>query len=338
MYNKKWHQEYYKNNKEKIKSKSKITYGKNHIIKSREEKFKEKLKEKHNDRYTLLEPYIDYETNILFRCNVCNHEWKPKPRKILGESNCPNCAIIQKTTTEEKFTQELTKIHSDKLSLISNFINYSKEVNVKCNVCNYNWWVKSSHLIHSKSSCPKCADKENHINQTKSHIQFLIDVFNIHKNTLTIEGKYINAKTRINVKCNICNKSWDVVANSLLRGVGCPICKQSKGEQKIENYLKNNTINYIRQHKFDNCKHKQVLFFDFAIFENNNLQCLIEFDGIQHFKPIEYFGGLKEFKENKKRDEVKNNYCMENNIKLLRIPYNNINKVDEILNRFLVNQ
>lgn len=47
----------------------------------------------------------------------------------------------------------------------------------------------------------------------------------------------------------------------------------------------------------------------------------IEYDGIQHFKPVKYFGGYKTFEDQKRRDNEKNEYCIENNITLLRIPY-----------------
>lgn len=57
----------------------------------------------------------------------------------------------------------------------------------------------------------------------------------------------------------------------------------------------------------------------------------IEFDGIQHYEPVKYFGGVAKFKQQKKRDLIKDNFCKENNIKLVRIPYYDIDLIDDIL-------
>jgi len=60
----------------------------------------------------------------------------------------------------------------------------------------------------------------------------------------------------------------------------------------------------------------------------------IEYDGIQHFKPIEYFGGEESFLSLKKRDKIKTDFCIKNNIKLLRIGYkdNMSNKLINVYN------
>ena len=92
-------------------------------------------------------------------------------------------------------------------------------------------------------------------------------------------------------------------------------------------------IKYIRQHGFDSCKYINKLNFDFYIPEFNTC---IEFDGIQHYKPVKEFGGLKEFENIKKRDECKNKWCVENNIKLIRIKHSEINMIGEILNTNLL--
>lgn len=75
---------------------------------------------------------------------------------------------------------------------------------------------------------------------------------------------------------------------------------------------------YIPQHKFDDCVHKRRLPFDFYLPEK---RICIEYDGMQHEKPIEYFGGKKGFENTKIRDKIKNDYCKANNIKLIRVSY-----------------
>ena len=73
---------------------------------------------------------------------------------------------------------------------------------------------------------------------------------------------------------------------------------------------------------------KQKLRFDFYIKE---LNVCIEFQGIQHYKPINYFGGESRYNSQVKKDNIKVNFCNENNIKLIRIPYFEIDNIEKIL-------
>jgi hypothetical protein len=110
------------------------------------------------------------------------------------------------------------------------------------------------------------------------------------------------------------------------------------GENAIRDFLTVNNINFASQVKFENCKFINSLLFDFGIYNfHKELEMLIEYDGIQHFKPT--FGDLS-FERTKLSDEIKNNYCKNNNIKLLRIPYWEFDNIKEILrselNRFFL--
>ncbi|MFA5586885.1 MAG: hypothetical protein WDA02_10280 [Saccharofermentanales bacterium] len=110
-----------------------------------------------------------------------------------------------------------------------------------------------------------------------------------------------------------------------LNGSGCNKCKQTKGEKQVRLFLENNNINYELEKKFKKCKNILPLSFDFYLPLHNTC---IEYDGIQHFKPIKIFGGETELKKTKLRDQIKTDYCKNNNIKLIRIKYNeDINKI-----------
>lgn len=102
-------------------------------------------------------------------------------------------------------------------------------------------------------------------------------------------------------------------------GKGCPNCHDSEGEKVIDKLLTENKLQFIRQKSFIDCKNERPLYFDFYLSESN---LCIEFDGIQHFEPIAYWGGEENFIKIKKRDEIKNEYCNNNNIRLIRIKYN----------------
>lgn len=94
----------------------------------------------------------------------------------------------------------------------------------------------------------------------------------------------------------------------------------SQGELKISQILKTHQIKFSTQQTFNSCLYKDATYpcrFDFYI-EN---QYLIEFDGQQHYFPIELFGGEKQFQIQQDRDTYKNQWCKDNNIPLIRIPY-----------------
>ena len=87
-------------------------------------------------------------------------------------------------------------------------------------------------------------------------------------------------------------------------------------------------INYIQQKTFDKCLRVKKLMFDFFI---PHLNLCIEFDGRQHFESIPYFGGKEAFIIRKESDIIKNNFCRDNNINIIRISYEDINIIDNIL-------
>lgn len=112
------------------------------------------------------------------------------------------------------------------------------------------------------------------------------------------------------------------ILNQHVNSCGC--LNTSWGEKYVEKILKKINCNYKKQYTFkDLVSNKNYkLRFDFAIFDKeNNLKCLIEYDGQQHYYPVECYGGQKGYQETIERDNLKNNYCKDNNINLIRIPY-----------------
>ncbi|MEX0134930.1 DUF2726 domain-containing protein [Bacillus nitratireducens] len=141
-----------------------------------------------------------------------------------------------------------------------------------------------------------------------------------------------NHETRALYKCKKCNHESEIRAASL--GVkGCSNCKESKGEKQINDCLESNNLKFKRQFWFDNCRATLPLPFDFVVFNEDEIICAIEYDGEQHYKVIPHFGGEAGLQKRKNRDEIKTNYCKENNIPLIRIPYWEFDNISQILNK-----
>lgn len=130
-------------------------------------------------------------------------------------------------------------------------------------------------------------------------------------------------------ECDCGNKNYVVSTEDLLSGKihSCGCNKRSYGEQLITKILTDNNIQFISQYVFPELKgvNNGYLKFDFAI-TAPDFQ-LIEYDGEQHFKAIEHWGGEKAFKERQTNDQLKNDYCKVHNIPLKRIPYTELNHI-----------
>lgn len=139
-----------------------------------------------------------------------------------------------------------------------------------------------------------------------------------------------NAKVYWICQCE-CGKITEVATSDLINGhtKSCG-CINSKGELIISQILTKNNIPFSSQYKFNDLVSKKgnKLKFDFAIFKNNALYCLIEFQGEQHYKIIEHWGGEEAFLERQYNDKLKREYCELNNIRLIEISYKQLKDIN----------
>lgn len=129
--------------------------------------------------------------------------------------------------------------------------------------------------------------------------------------------EYVNKNVKVKIICNI-HGQFEQRPSDHLSGCGCPICRESKGEKKIRNYLISKNIKFIPQHRFDDCKNTLPLPFDFYLPEHNTC---IEYNGIQHYKPVDKFGGEESFIIQQKCDKIKKDFCCINSINLIIIKF-----------------
>ena len=130
-----------------------------------------------------------------------------------------------------------------------------------------------------------------------------------------------NAHTRYRCICD-CGQETKVDGpnwlNGKTRSCGCKRFK-SVGEEVIEDILTRNNISYYSQYRFNDCKNKRPLPFDFYLPDYNTC---IEYQGEQHYKPIDWFEDTDDtFEARQIRDSIKRTYCNDNGISLLEIPY-----------------
>ena len=190
------------------------------------------------------------------------------------------------------------------------YVNNNSNLKWKCDK-DHIWYASANKIKTAKTWCPECNGSK------KKTIEEMHNIAE-SKNGKCLSNKYLGAHHKLLWECEKKHQwlaSYHAVKTS---NSWCPICSDSKGEKLIRMFLEKNNINFIRQKKFNDCRNKNKLPFDFYLPTEN---ILIEYDGIMHYKPIEYFGGNDGLLLRKKLDLIKNNYCKINNIKLIRIPY-----------------
>lgn len=225
------------------------------------------------------------------------------------------------------------------------YINYSSpmtKVWIKCQEKDYHrsYYTSCGHFSDNHR-CPYCSTFRGKVHPLDSFGKLLEDLNLLwiwsDKNEKSLYEYTVMTKQKAWFKC-LDEKHEDYyrnINNSVTCNFRCPNCQSSKGEIRINEYLKTNNINFKSQYRIRECKDKRALPFDFAIFLNNELHSIIEYDGMQHSIPVNFSGSLKDMMANfeltQKRDKIKNDYCNENNIKLIRIPYTDYDNIEKIL-------
>lgn len=281
-----------------------------------------------SNEYTFLDQYVNSSTKIRVKHNKCGTIYKTTPNNFLrGHGRCPKCTLKEdlKPKNTKTFKEQLEDLHPNQYEVLDPYVNNHTKIRVKHLVCGHVWSVMPKNLLH-RSGCPYCA------NNIKSNTaQFIKKVKSKYGDQYTILDKYKTNKIKLRVRCNNCGHVWKIKPDNLLNGCGCPQCASSKGEKYVLKALTKLNIKEVSQKTFKDLKNPKTnyaLRFDFYIPDYN--MC-IEYDGKQHYKPINYFGGIDGYKSRKYRDQLKNQYCKEHNIKLLRIPYT-YNTYDKIRN------
>ncbi len=280
----------------------------------------------HGDLYDYSKvEYINNKKKVEIICKEHGSFFMKPNAHISEKQNCPRCYRVSNT---DDFIEKSKKIHNG-------LYDYSKVEYIDCRtkveiVCkeHSSFFMEPKEHINQKQGCPKCG-KISMAAKNRKDIDLLISQFEELNGDLYDYSKveYKNNNTKVEIVCKEHGSFWQT-SKSHIDGNGCPKCSLSKGERKIMTYLDNLDIEYIYEFRINDCKDKIALPFDFYIPKYN---LCIEFDGEQHFRPIEYFGGQKSFENQKRRDYIKDMYCLDNKITLLRISYLEYDLIDGIL-------
>lgn len=254
-------------------------------------------------------------------------------------NDIPKSREIKKMTTLE-FITKAKNIHGDRFDYSKTIYNgMPNKIIVICKAHNVEIAQTPINHLHGPISCPMC---NKNINLKITRELFVKRAVKKHSNKF--DYSLVNFKDENDIIQIICPKHGVFKQNlrKHLRGGDCPDCIAeivktkaiSVGETQIEIWLKRHSINFNKQKTFNNCKNKIPLRFDFYLPEYN---MLIEYDGKQHYEPIEYMGGKFGFEYRKQNDKIKSEFAEKNNIDLLRISYKEVNDISMLLKNKLIN-
>lgn len=279
--------------------------------------FIKRAKKIHKEKYTYNKVnYLNNKTKVIITC-IEHGDFEQMPSKHLSsKQGCPKCAMH--SISINKFIEMGNIVHNNIYNYDETIIiNNNKKTNISCKIHGSFMQTPYKHL--KGQGCPNCFLKK-----LSTGYSFIEKAEQKHSGLYNYQYvDYINSQTKIIIECKK-HGCFMQLPNSHLRGQGCPVCKNSKGKIYIENLLKKKFINYKPQYSFEDLKFKEKLLFDFAILDKfNTLLCLIEYNGLQHYKFNKFMHrDMEGFELSKVRDQLKEEYCEKNNIKLYIIRYN----------------
>lgn len=264
--------------------------------------------------------YVNNSTKLLLECPF-GHKYKTTFDIFKRGCRCPYCSNRAKHTYEG--IKEYIESFGYKL-LSEGYKNNHTKLKIKCSKGHeYETTFKD---FKRGGRCAKCKGLKRYtIEEVREYIE--------ENNYKLISEEYINEKEKMRF---VCDKGHEYNASfeCFKRGQRCPICRISKGERKIMDWLENYKIFYIYDSEYFEdllSARGNPLRPDFII---EDKKIWIEYDGEFHFG--ERFEG-DSFEIMQEHDKLKNEYAKRNNWKLIRIPYWEFDNIEKILEKEIKN-
>lgn len=244
-------------------------------------------------------------------CPECAHERSLINPEFPGNKN-------KKST--EKFQAEVQQVNPD-IEIIGEYTGMDTEVKCRNTTCGHVYTASPRNLLRG-TGCWECYGTKR-----KTTEEFIDEVEKLEED-YEIIGSYINDNTKIAVEHLTCGTEYQVTPRNFLSGRRCPFCKSSKGERYIEKVLIKYGVPFVREKGVLGLysDRGRPLRFDFI-----TPLGVIEYNGIQHYEPIEFFGGVEGYKTLVKHDNRKKEFTEDKNIPLHIIHYKDYERIPEII-------
>lgn len=307
------------------------------------ETFKDEM-DKTNPNIEILSDYVNRQTTIKCRCKIHpEYVWDDLPSDLLSGCGCGKCELcnhpkVHHSTTKKKSTEAFIREMKDanpNIEIIGEYKGYHNFVKCKCKLDGCEWESYACNLLNQSAGCPECSRKKQQKVQALTNEEFIKRLKNVNDHVEPLEP-YINFDTKIWFRCTIHDCNFQSSPRSFLdkKKRGCPKCIQSAGESKMISLLERKGFHVLPQKRFgikDTCDYS----FDAYDVDNN---IAYEYQGEQHYIPVNFAGKGEEWAKNElrivqERDKIKSDYCRNNNIPLIEVPYWEFNNMEEFLDK-----
>lgn len=299
-----------------------------------QEEFQRRIDERFpNESFTVIKYNNSLGKEAVVKCNNCGRELVVSKAsnfliysKRVGCKYCQDSFYKQRNELIEQIKESYDIINIDYFDNDDTHLRYT----VQCKKCGH---IRTTSLRNlEKNLFCGC---ETGVLRNRSPEEFIETVNENTHDQYELVGEYKGQINKVLLRHVKCGFIYKVRPADIIQGKSCcPKCRKtdSIGAQYITNILVDNNILFEKEKRLDGLK----LRFDFYL-ENDNHKIAIEYNGIQHYKEVEYFSST--LKEVQDRDERKAQYCLQNNIELYVIPYTDnydeiYHKLIEIINRF----
>lgn len=298
------------------------------------------LKLESNGSKLITKEYINSRMNLEITCEDCGKHIIKKWGSIINDKSfkCINC--INNSNDRKYLIDFIKKYFKEKGLCVIDSEYKGNDVPLNC-IDSNGYKVKISYSNLKLNKYPNVFslkfNKDNYINNINQYFK------NNNINCVALyylENEFISGYNVIICRCECGNEfksSWGAIKDGKIRCEYCSKC-MSNMEFKVREWLDSNNIEYEYQKRFEDCKVKRVLPFDFYLPKFN---CVIEVQGEQHYKPIIFSDEInieKEFKKRKEYDKIKKEYCKNNKIDLLEISYLDIKRKNNNYKNILSNK
>lgn len=278
-----------------------------------------KCKKKFGDTFSFDKTkYVNAFTNVTVTCNI-HGDITVNPREFLKSLGCHKCAhgTESKKMTLSELKERLDKKHKGNVIPLFNELKGVDSIGTFYCIKHDNTFNETSSNAMKKFGCKYCQKEQREKNLSKRKDSFIERATMVHDKKYSFDDLiYKGIKRRGIITCKI-HGNFSIKLENLLKGQGCPKCKQSIGEASIERKLLNENIEFKQEETFSFLKNgHRTKRLDFYI---PRLKIAIEYQGRQHFEVIEFFGGELGFQERLQRDILKNKLCNENGIDIFYI-------------------
>ncbi len=274
----------------------------------------------HGDRYDYSKSiYVNYETPVLIVCKEHGEFWQ-SPFNHYSGANCPRCARRNDNLMDsrDEFIRKCRIVHGDKYDYSKViYKGHAKTIILSCPIHGEFEQLANAHA--SGRGCRKCWHSIPKGNAKGLLVSgFIANARKVHGDTYDYsQVQYINSYQPVTI---ICRKHGAFLQRPDIHmtGSGCVRCVSSKGEKLIAEILESIPVMFAQEARFEDCRNKAVLPFDFYVPER---KVLIEYHGYQHYQPIAFWGGDQKYQERKNNDRIKELWAGAHGYRLIVIPY-----------------